>query len=75
MQLRSRDDASYYALYQYTPELAPAIIAAALFLLGTIAHIRAATQLRCKIFIPFVIGCLSTYTSSTSAEAQGLISY
>lgn len=51
-----RDD-SNYKLYQYTPQLVPAIIAAGLFALGGIAHIILLRKLQAKYFVPFVVGC------------------
>jgi len=51
-----RDDYNF-ALYQYTPELVPAIAAATLFSIGGIAHIVFLLRLRANYFIPFTVGC------------------
>ena len=52
-------DGSAYALYQYTPQLVPAIIAAGLFAIGGVAHIILLRRLRTKYFVPFAVGCFS----------------
>lgn len=56
--LAIRDD-SNYKLYQYTPQLVPAIVAAVLFVSGGIAHIIFLRRLHTNYFIPFVVGCFS----------------
>ena len=56
--LDTRDDFNY-ALYQYTPQLIPAIVATALFIVGGIIHIIWLRRLRASYFTPFVIGCFS----------------
>lgn len=54
--LDARND-SNYALYQYTPQIIPAIIATALFIIGGIIHIIWLRRLRASYFSPFVVGC------------------
>jgi hypothetical protein len=54
--LHARDDYNF-ALYQYTPELVPAIIAAALFSIGGVVHVIFLRRLRANYYIPFAAGC------------------
>jgi hypothetical protein len=56
--LAIRDDFSY-KLYQYTPQLVPAIVAVVLFVSGGIAHVIFLRRLRTKYFIPLVVRCFS----------------
>jgi hypothetical protein len=56
--LAIRDDFNY-SLYQYTPQLVPAIIAVALFVIGGTAHIIFLRRIQANYFIPFVFGCFS----------------
>ena len=60
MLLEIRDDFNY-KLYQYTPQLVPAIIAVILFVIGGIIHIIFLQRLRALYFIPFVVGCFSKH--------------
>jgi hypothetical protein len=55
-----------FSLYRYTPALVPAIIAVVLFALGGFVHIFLIHRLKCKIFIPFAIGCFSMFLCPSS---------
>jgi hypothetical protein len=59
--LAIRED-SNYKLYQYTPQVVPAAIAAVLFMAGGIVHIIFIRRLRTNYFIPFIVGCFSELT-------------